>query len=121
MDKVVVRTKSELKDAVQAGIKNIIIQGDLAEKVNKSFKLKKVSKITLGILTASLAATPITGGLSTVAAVPIATLTGLEIAIILAIAYLGTSLVLSLIKEYKVVKVRVQTGGKEMEIELEKE
>jgi hypothetical protein len=93
----------------------------LAEKVNKSFKLKKVSKITLGILTASLAATPITGGLSTVAAVPIATLTGLEVALILAIAFLGISLVLSLIKEYKVVKVKRQTGGTVTEVELVKE
>lgn len=117
---VIVRTKSELKNALDSKAHRIIVRGDLAEKINTAYKIKKVSKIQLGLLITALATTPITGGISLAAAAPIAALTGIEISLIIAIIFLGLNIVLQIVKEYDKVTVKVKHRNTEAEIILEK-
>jgi hypothetical protein len=115
-----VRTKEELKKASEEKVDRIFVQGELAEKLNTAMKIKKASKWAIGLLAASLAAAPFTGGLSLVAAAPIAALTGLEIALIIAVAALGIGLVLLICRDFKKVSFRGKSGDKEAELELER-
>ena len=119
-DEVIVRKKEELESAVNAKTKRIIVKGDLAEKLNTAVKIKKYSKLTIAILATSLAGIPFTGGLSAVAFAPVAALTGLEIGLILAVFFIGLSLVLLIAKDYKTVKMRGKKGDLEAEMELER-
>lgn len=96
-----VRTKEELERAVSSKAPKIIVKGELAEKINKAETVKKVSKPALVILGAALAATPFTGGIS--GAVGVAALTattGMSIAAITAVAFLGLALILSITSGY---------------------
>ena len=115
-----VRTKEELKQATDEKIDRIIVQGELAEKLNTAMKMKKASKWAIGLLASSLAAAPFTGGLSLVAAAPIAALTGLEIALIIAVAALGIGLVLLICRDFKKVSFHGKSGDKEAQLELER-
>ena len=115
-----VRTKEELKQATEEKVDRILVQGELAEQLNSAMKIKKASKWAIGLLAASLAATPFTGGLSLVAAAPVAALTGLEIALIIAVAALGIGLVLLICRDFKKVSFRGKSGDKEAELELER-
>ena len=98
---VTVRTKAELESAKNAGCEQIIVEGSLADNLKKSKKIALAGSITLGLLTAALAAIPFTGGLSMAAAVPVAALTGFEIAAIIAAASLGLGLIIALFKGYE--------------------
>ncbi|NMX65643.1 hypothetical protein HBO12_22165 [Pseudomonas sp. WS 5059] len=98
---ITVRTKTELESAKNAGYEQITVQGELADKLKSSKKIAVAGTITVGLLTAALAAVPFTGGLSMAAAAPIAALTGLEIAAIIAAASLGLGLIIALFKGYE--------------------
>lgn len=108
MRSIEVNTKKELKKAIDDKYDEIIVKGELAKKLNKAKKINKLSKATLGILTTALAAgavtAPMTGGLSIgmsfAAAAPIAALTGTEIAVIIAVSFLGIALVTAVFKGY---------------------
>ncbi|MEG1482832.1 hypothetical protein [Clostridium sp.] len=108
MRSIEVNTKEELKKAIDDKYDEIIVKGELAKKLNKAKKINKLSKAMLGILTTALAAgvvtAPITGGLSlgisAAAAVPIAALTGTEIAVIIAVSCIGVALVTAVYKGY---------------------
>ena len=95
---VIVRTKEELDTAVKDKVSGIIVKGELAEKLHRTKKIATASKATIALLATALAAAPFTGGLSIVAAAPIAVLTGFEIALILAVIFLGVALVLAVWK-----------------------
>ena len=103
----VVRTKQQLQTAVDQGASVIEVRGEFAEQLSKALQLSKVSSWTLRFLSISLAAIPFTGGLSAFAAAPVAVLSGLEIALIIAVLALGISLVLLILKEYDVVTTSV--------------
>lgn len=99
-----VSTKSELDDATKFGVREITVVGDLANDLHKTKKLAYVGASTVGLLTAALAAAPFTGGLSFVGAAPIAALTGLEIATIIAAASIGVALILAIFKDYEEIE-----------------
>ena len=104
MEERIVKTKEELKKAVADKVDSIIVEGELAKKVKNGLKIKKASRWALGLLSAALIAVPFTGGLSLAAAAPIAALTGLEVALIIAVASLGFAVILKLSEEYEEVE-----------------
>lgn len=131
MSQKIVRNKKELEKAVAEKVKKIIVVGDLAKKVDKAYKIKGLSKRKIALISslavgaeASIATAPLTGGVSMLAATPavvgVAALTGIEIVAIMAVLFMGISLILLLAKEYKKSKIRVNKDG-EFEVVLEKE
>lgn len=63
-----VTTREELKMAKENGVDEIIIQGELANKLKKAKAITKLGAVGLGVLTvvlgASVVTAPVTGGLS---------------------------------------------------------
>ncbi|MDA2124444.1 hypothetical protein PDM82_26460 [Bacillus cereus] len=114
-----VSTKDELELAIKNKVATIRCTGDIAEKVNKSYKMKTVSKFVLPVLAASLVAIPFTGGLSAASAFSIASLSGLQITVVMAIAFLGYSLVEQIINKYDKVYVKTDLPNGKVEVELE--
>jgi hypothetical protein len=104
---VTVRTKSELEKAKENGAEEIIVKGELADKLKKSKKVAMLSGVGLAALTAALGVAtvtaPVTGGLSYFAVAPVAVLTGLEIAAIITAASLGLGLIIALFLGYEEV------------------
>ena len=98
---IVVTTKRELNSAKEKGVEEIIVSGKLADDLKKSKNIAKVGAGTLALLTAALVAIPFTGGLSAAAAAPVAALTGLEIAAIIAAASVGLALVIAVFRDYE--------------------
>lgn len=99
-----VRTKEELKTAQQAGALEIIVIGELAGKLKKAKKIALLGSVGLGVLATTLGVAtftaPVTGGLSYFVAAPVAVLTGVEIAAIIAASAMGIALVLAVFKGY---------------------
>ena len=97
-----VYTKDQLKAAIKANEKVIILHGDLAKKLRNS---KKFAKIAAGVTAASAAAVPFTGGLSSVGVVVGTGLTigSLTISVTELALILGFTLgVIALLKNYNV-------------------
>ncbi|KAA0796731.1 hypothetical protein DN398_25380 [Bacillus sp. JAS102] len=115
-----VSNKEELELAIKNKVSTILCTGDIAEKVNRSYKMKTVSKFTLPILAAAIAGIPFTVGMSTTAIIPVATLSGLEIAAIAAIIYLGFTLVKQIISEYDKVSFKRNPKTGKIEIVIER-
>ncbi|MGM7432617.1 hypothetical protein ABRZ22_25970 [Bacillus pacificus] len=115
-----VSTKEELELAIKNKVSTILCTGDIAEKVNRSYKMKTVSKFTLPVLAAAIAGIPLTAGMSTTAIIPVATLSGLEIAAIAAIIYLGFTLVKQIISEYDKVSFKRNPKTGEIKIVIER-
>jgi len=105
METVTVTTKEDLEKAVEKGYSEIIVKGDLAEKVRNGVKLKTLNKATIAIIAGAIAAIPFTGGISTVAAASIAAMSGAEIALIVAIIFLGIGLIEKLLEQYDEILV----------------
>ena len=103
MSTVTVKTKEELKKAIASNTNEIIAVGALATNLKKSKKITTLGLVTLPILVAAMAAIPFTAGLSAVVAAPIAVLTGVEIAVIIAVNYVGIALVIAIYRDYDVV------------------
>lgn len=132
MKEVVVTTKDELEKAVKDGIDTIIVQGKLANNVKRIKSIKRKSKITLltlGVIAATIPASAILAPASGGVSIPIAyftatstaALTGTEIALILAIALLGMSLILQILDNYDLkMDAKGKLGDVEGEIILEK-
>ncbi|MBR8702214.1 MULTISPECIES: hypothetical protein [unclassified Fusobacterium] len=110
MSTATVRTKEELERAKNNGVEEIIVVGELAQKLKTAKVVGTFSKATVFALVAALAAVPATGGLSMVALVPIAAMTGVEIAVITAVVFVGMSLLLAILKEYD-IRVTVDKDG----------
>ncbi|MBX9636660.1 MAG: hypothetical protein K2Q45_03825 [Nitrosomonas sp.] len=97
-------TKEELNSAQTQGLQEIIIEGDLAEKVRNGKKVNTIGKVTAIALGVAIATIPITGGISSAAFVPVAIMTGLELALVIAIAFVGLGLLTAIWKEYEEVE-----------------
>ncbi len=104
MSEVIVRTKSELDAARKSKASFIVIEGELAAKVKKSKRIAYASAGTIAVITAAIAATPITGGLSMLALAPTAALTGFETAAIIAACFVGLGLLIALFKDYEEIE-----------------
>jgi len=104
----IVRTKEELESAKNDREDEIVVEGELADKLKKSKKVAKLSGAGLAALTAALGvatiAAPVTGGLSYFAAAPVAALTGVEIAAIITASALGLALIIALFKDYEEIE-----------------
>ena len=102
---VTVRTKEELEQAKESGAAIIIVKGELADKLKKSKKVAQLSGVGLAVLTTALSVAtvtaPATDGISNFIAAPVATLTGLEIAAIIAAASIGIALIIALFLDYE--------------------
>ncbi|KAF6660608.1 hypothetical protein HFD91_11355 [Enterobacteriaceae bacterium EKM102V] len=101
MQGVVVRTKGELKQAKENNIDLIIVEGELAKKVMKGKTIAHASAATIALVGVSVAAMPATGGLSSFALMPIAAMTGIEIAALAAVCFLGAGFLIALFKDYE--------------------
>lgn len=115
-----VSTKDELELAIKNKVATILCTGDIAEKVNKSYKMKTVSKFVLPVLAASIVGLPFTGGLSAASAFTIVGLSGLELAVVMAIVFLGYSLVEQIINKYDKVYVNTDLPNGKVEVKLER-
>ena len=104
----VVATKQELKAAKERGDVEIIVEGELANKLKKAKKVTMVGAGTLALLTVVIGAAtvtaPVTGGISYFAAAPVAVMSGLEISAIIIASALGLALLIALFKEYEEVE-----------------
>lgn len=115
MSSKTVKTESALKKAIESGVDEIIIADpDLIKKVRRLKQAKKASAapltVAVGLIVAAAAAAPFTGGMSFVAAAPIAAATGLSAKIIIAIAsliVLGSVALIALIKDYEEIEMSV--------------
>ncbi len=109
---IVVKNKEELKRAMELKCGEIIAKGDLAKKLKKSKSITKLSTKTLKILTVALGvgalASPLTGGtslgVSIASLIPISTLTGVEVAAIVASSFIGIALIIAVFKEYEEIE-----------------
>ncbi len=101
---VTVTTKQELKEAQESHIENIIVMGELADKIKKAQKITKLGKVGLAVLTTAIGigvvTAPMTGGLSLLAAAPVAATTGLGTAAIISASAVGIALILAVYKGY---------------------
>jgi hypothetical protein len=87
---ITVRTKKELKEAINTGHSLITVEGELANKLEKANKIKE--KIP-GLKSKY-------GDKEPSKAMLIGTLGGIEIAVILAVIFLGLGLLVHLTKDY---------------------
>lgn len=87
---VVCKTKEELEKAQNNNEPQIIVEGELANHVRSGKSVRKVGYITLSLVAAALVAVPLTGGSSLVAVAGISATTGVSVALILAVFFLGT-------------------------------
>ena len=98
-----VTTKDQLESAKNSRVDEITITGRLANDLKKSKKIAYASTGTIAMLTTALAATPFTGGLSAIGLIPIAAITGFEIAAIIIAASIGITLIIAIFKDYEEV------------------
>lgn len=125
MKEVVVTTKDKLEKAVKDGLDKIVVKGELAQKVKATKELQTKGKVAMwaiiATLTSAFALAPVTGGLSMAAAAPIAATTGLSIAVIMAVFFLGITLVMLVTNGYHIkMEAKGKINDAEGEIILEK-
>ena len=124
-ESVTVRTKEQLQAAYDAGKAEIVVEGELATHIRIGRKVGRAGRWALTALGVALAATRFTGRsfpsplsthsvASTTAGLAgrqarrgaaIAAITGLEIAVIVAVSFVGLSLLIAILKEYEYVEV----------------
>ena len=103
MKTVTVTTKEELERAKALKYEEIIIVGEVANKLVKSKKITKLGKIGLAVLSVSLASIPFTGGSSAVVGfAAVSATTGLSVAVISSAVYLGITLIVGLLGDYDI-------------------
>ena len=114
MSSITVTTKQELEAAKNKNIKEIIVKGELADKLIRSRKIARLGTASIAVITAAVAGgaalAPATGGLSVgVGAVGVtaaAAATGTSIATIIAASAIGITLVVAVFKNYKVIEAK---------------
>lgn len=104
MAKVKVKTKEQLKAAKEKGEKEIIVVGDLAKQLRIAKKVTVLGPVALGVITTALAIGVPTGGLSMAMAAPIAAKAGVDASVIIAVSFIGVSLVIALYKDYETIE-----------------
>lgn len=104
----IVTTREELEAAKNNGADEILVTGELADKLKKAQKISTMGKAGLatltGILGAAAITAPMTGGLSFAVAAPAAAMTGVGVAAIIAASALGIALVIALFKDYEEIE-----------------
>ena len=96
---MIAQTKEELKAAMAASADRILVRGQLAKRLYDGKNIVKVGRVKIPFL-------PIASAL------PIAVLTGLQISFILAVSFVGVTLLLAVWRGYDVsIKARDITGN----------
>lgn len=99
-----VKTKEELKKAIDDKVDVIIAEGELAEFVSKMEKITKAGPVAIAAMIGGLLALP-TGGVSLVVATPLAGLAGVTPAVLITvISFFGTAIIIDLLKNYDIKK-----------------
>ena len=114
----IVTSKSELEAALKRGDSPIIVQGELAEKIQKQMKRKKATRIAGGALAVgALATAPFTGGATlpgAVAGAAVAITAGEAIAT-MTVLFAGSMGITALLNKYEVIRVDF-LGGASIEL-----
>ncbi|HHX32409.1 MAG TPA: hypothetical protein GX712_07440 [Bacteroidales bacterium] len=104
MDSVIVRTVSELREVIKENRPEIIVVGELSEKLVKCQKLGNLSPVKIATLTTLLGAAavtgPVTGGVSYAVAAQAAAATGVGAATIILASGISITLIISVFKGY---------------------
>ena len=114
---IVVRTKEDLKLAIDRGYEEIIVEGSLADDLIKTKCIATASPAAIAALIAFVGLMPVSGGLSTVAVAPFAALNGFEIAAIISAAAIGLAVVMAVYKNYNVKIEEDKYGNKRIYLE----
>lgn len=97
----VVRSKEELKYAIKNNTDIIIVEGSLAKKVHRTQIFNKnITKVSKWQNATNI---------STAQAIGIASLTGIEIAVIIIAISVGLGIIISLWKDYQEIEVELKT------------
>jgi len=129
MNSITVKTKKELKSAIDKKYEEIIIVDSLANQLKKAKPIAFLGAAALSVIIVAVAAMPFTGGAS-VASIPIATgiagltaatssaiavgsaaagaatLSGIEIATIILAASVGITLIVAIFKDYEEISYK---------------
>ena len=92
-----VKTKEELKKAIENKEELIIIEGEMAKQMKSLSVVGLTSIVAVG---AAIGLAPVTGGLSLAAAAPVAAITGIDVALIVFIASIGVAIITAAFKDY---------------------
>ena len=95
-----VSTKKELKKAIEDKYVEIIVKGELGNKLYKTKKIAYLGAGTIATLIAIASSIPFTGGIASFALAPAVALTGLEISMIIIAVSLGIVLIVAVFKDY---------------------
>lgn len=114
MNSITVTTKQELEAATKKKVKEIIVKGDLADKLIRSRKIAKLGTVSIAVISGAvaggLALAPVTGGASlgvgAVGLTAAAATTGTSVATIIAASAIGIALVVAVFKNYKVIEAK---------------
>lgn len=93
---MIVTTREELEEAVEAGEDEIVVEGELAEKLYKTKKLTTIGGVALAAIIGAVGLAPVTSGISVTLVTPVAVMSGVEIAIIISAAAIGIGLILAI-------------------------
>lgn len=115
--KIVVRTKEDLKLAIDRGYDEILVEGSLADDLIKTKCIATASPAAIAALTAAIGLMPVSGGLSTLAVAPVAALSGFEISAIIIAAAIGLAIVMAVYKNYNVRIEEDKDGNKRIYLE----
>ncbi|WP_406868314.1 hypothetical protein [Paraburkholderia fungorum] len=100
MTSVTVTTSEELKEAQQAKIDEIFVTGELAGKLKSARKVTALGAVALAAIGAIAVTAIPSGGASTLGLVPVAALTGVEIATIIFVVTIGLATIIALFRDY---------------------
>lgn len=110
VNKAIVTTKGELAEAQKSRVKEIFIKGNLADQMARSRKIARMGGASLAVIAAAtaggVALAPATGGLSLGFTAGAAAMTGTGVATVVAVSSIGLSLVIAVLKDYKVIEVK---------------
>src|SRR6056297_1952819 len=108
-ESITVSTKSALREAIDRRYATIIVEGELAAKVRKAYALNTVGKVAISVLSATLVGasvvSPVTGGLSYLSLLPVSAATGVSVPVLVAVGFVGLSLVLAICKNYDLIEL----------------
>ena len=116
-----VETNVDLIKAIKKGAIKFVVKGKLAGHIDKAKIILGLSATALAVLVAGIISAPITGGMSMLAAAPIAASVGISVDVVLAVIALGgVTSVLEIYRNYNVDVLSRDENGNVVELALTK-
>lgn len=97
----IIRSRDELKAAVDRGDSEIIVEGKLAAWVHIGRKITAYGAATLSLLAAAIVTIPFTAGFSLLGAGAVAGITGIEIGVVVGCLAVGLALLYAIWSGYE--------------------